>query len=171
MTSDIQVYKGAELTGEMIAADPERYQVLANGAVYDHAVKYIVKAPPDELQPFAQEQASANAAKKRWDQYRERAELGAVAGASAPGAFIRSSLGAWEWIVSRQTQLAGMTNKGRDSTNAAKFVGSALDALPDRRNSPEPPASGATLAMSSDVAQRLIDMLAGAVAGSNGDGQ
>jgi hypothetical protein len=66
----------------------------------------------------------------RWDAYRERAEVGA-----AKGARRNSSLDAWEWIVERQTELAGDIEKGRSSTEAANFVDRALSARPERGSS------------------------------------
>ena len=123
----MQVIKGAELTSEMIAAQPERYQVLANGAVYDHGVKHIVKAPPAELQTFTNQENARQAITSRW----VAAQEAAITGLARVGGS-DSALAAWSNITERQGDLAQLIEKGRSSTEAARFVGQATGFLRDR---------------------------------------
>lgn len=132
----------------------QRFRELKNGAVYDMREKRIVQSPPKHLQSINQENASA-LSKKRWDAYRERAEIGAAKGSKKD-----SSLDAWEWITEKQTILAGQIERGRDSTNAAKFVQSALELTQNQENQGN---QGVTIQISGDVAAKLLDILSGNV--------
>ena len=139
--------------GEQIAAG-ENTKVLANGAVYDMDTKRIVANPGGGTSAITQANASAMAT-ARWDAYRERAEIGAARGARRD-----SSLDAWEWIVERQTELAGDIDKGRSSTEAANFLDRALSARPERGRDDAGGGSGNAIIFSAtipeDLAMRLL---------------
>ena len=132
----------------------ENTKVLSNGAVYDMDAKRIVANPGGGTSAITQANASAMAT-ACWDAYRERAEIGAARGARRD-----SSLEAWEWIVERQTELAGDIDKGRSSTEAANFLDRALSARPERSSERAPGGSGNSITFSAtipeDLAMRLL---------------
>jgi hypothetical protein len=99
---------------------------LANGAIYDLDKKRIVANPGGGTMAITQAQASAMST-LRWEQYRQSAASGlAKAGRR------HNRTDAWEWIVEKQAELATAIDKGRSSTEAARFVGSAVGATPER---------------------------------------
>ena len=148
--------------GEQIAAG-ENTKVLANGAVYDMDAKRIVANPGGGKSAITQANASALAT-ARWDAYRERAELGA-----AKGARRNSSLDAWEWIVERQTALAGDIDKGRSSTEAANFVDRALSARPERANNGSGNGSSGSITLSATIPEDLAVRLLAEIRSKQGE--
>ena len=147
---------------EQIAAG-ENTKVLANGAVYDMNAKRIVANPGGGKSAITQANASALAT-ARWDAYRERAELGA-----AKGARRNSSLDAWEWIVERQTALAGDIKKGRASTEAANFVDRALSARPERANNGSGNGSSGSITLSATIPEDLAVRLLAEIRSKQGE--
>lgn len=132
--------------------DPERYRTLKNGAIYDMEAKRIVANPPGGPTTAITQSNAVAMASARWDNYRTRAELGAAAGAKRD-----TSLDAWQWVVEKQTELAGDTSNGRASTEAARFVAQSLDALPDKRSN-NAPNSGVTVQIGADLALKLVEL-------------
>ena len=76
-------------------------------------------------------QASAMAA-KRWEAYREAAAAG-VARATRRD----TPVAGWGYIVEKQAELASDPTRGRGSTEAARFVGSALGLMGEGRRQDE----------------------------------
>jgi hypothetical protein len=151
---ELEIIKGAELTDEMIAAQPERYRELANGAIYDNEAGHIVKAPPPEKQTITQANAReyhALAAQKRLE-----AQLAARAGIAGL-VKTKSDLDAWQVINRKQGRLATMIEKGRSSTEAARFVGYATGFLSDDRTN-NLANDGITVQIGADIARQLVEL-------------
>src|SRR3990167_1443945 len=72
----------------------------------------------------------------------------------------QSALHAWSKIVEHQGGLAMDPKAKRSSTEAARFVGQATGFLRDRQSGGEPPATGATMQISSEVGLAIAEMLA-----------
>jgi hypothetical protein len=110
---------------EEAASKPERGELitLKNGAVYDRSKGRIVANPGGGTTAITQADASVMN-KLRWEQYRQAAAdaVQRATGGPTPSA-------GWGVIVERQTELAQDTEKGRSSTEAARFVGAAVGIL------------------------------------------
>ena len=113
------------VSGDLVQAAP-RTKVLKNGAVYDLDKGRIVANPGGGTTAITQANAT-ELINSRWERYRNSA----VEGLAAAGA-VNNRVDAWAWIVEKQAGLAADVEKGRSSTEAARFVGSAVGAMPDR---------------------------------------
>ena len=94
-------------------------------------------------------QASALAA-RRWELYREAAADAVQRASSATTPFA-----GWGVIVERQAVLAADIDKGRSSTEAARFVGSAIGVLGGPKEA-EHAQNGANVALPGDTLRNLI---------------
>lgn len=98
---------------------PAHVRVLKNGAWYDTNISRIVKAP---LTGNIETQAQARALQTRRLELSREAAMAAIAEkGKAPG----DLYGGWRTIVRAQVDLAVNVDKGRSSTEAARFVGAA----------------------------------------------
>ncbi len=108
---------------------PEGIRPLSNGAGYDTERKRITHGPGtfghDPARITVENNAEYQAA--RYESGRLAAEQAIATGTNSPDAW-----GGWFTVVAAQTQLALNTEKGRASTEAAKFVGRAADLLPQQ---------------------------------------
>ncbi len=87
-------------TPEQIAADPDRYLTLRNGAVYDRRAGHIVANPPGGPTTAITKETAAATVGKRWEQRRERFAEGFVKG--TPEMDARATpLDAWERVGQR----------------------------------------------------------------------
>jgi hypothetical protein len=96
-------------------------KVLKNGAVYDLDAKRIVANPPGGPTTAINQSNTVAMAQLRAEKYRQAAAaaVGRATGGLTPFA-------GWGIIVERQAALATDIDKGRSSTEAARFVGSAI---------------------------------------------
>ena len=96
---------------------------LKNGAIYDRTKGHIVANPGGGTTAITQATASEMHA-LRAEKYRRAAAAGLarVHPSNTP-------MAAWGYIVERQSQLATTIDKGRSSTEAARFVGQAIGVL------------------------------------------
>ena len=154
MTEDITL-KGKDLSYEIIDANPDRYRYLANGAVYDNKSKIIVKAPPPECNTFSDVDKARDASRTRVLKARQAAMNG-LANASHIG---NSTYDAWSEIVENQARLAMDVTRGRDSTNAATFVGKAAGFMGHPQKDDSIQSNGTFVHFSGDIANRIIDMI------------
>lgn len=114
---------------EPYAQNPERYKRWANGAIYDTSIGRVVANPGGGIKKFTKD----NTADMRalYDQRRLQAKL-AAQGAVAKLAVSSgkpSVYRGWQLLVSAQAELAMDTDRGRASTDAARFVGQATGFL------------------------------------------
>jgi hypothetical protein len=139
----LEIIKGPALTAEIIAANPERYRTLSNGAIYDNAAGHIVKAPPPEMRVFSDQNQAKAAALSRHVAAQEAALQGLANAAGNIGVGTsESALLAWSNIVAAQARLAMDTEAGRASTEAARFAGTAAGLLRDRNDPAQPGEAG-----------------------------
>ena len=114
-----------EVAGAGLVQTAPRTKVLKNGAVYDLDAGRIVANPGGGTSAITQATASDMHALRA-----EKYQRAAVKGLSrVPGADKRAvgtPLAAWSYIVGKQAELATMIDKGRSSTEAARFVGGAI---------------------------------------------
>ena len=141
---------------ELIERDPERYRITANGSTQDLKTGRIVKAPPPGQNTFDDPERAREAARTRIERARAAAHAG-LRNASHVGT---TALETWSKIVEAQARLAMDGKRGRDSTNAAKFVGTAAgytgrEALEDQKISRE----GSFIHFSGDIAHKILDMI------------
>lgn len=129
-------------------------RVLPNGAIQSVITGRIIANPNGGNKAITPANASVMS-KKRWEAYREASE-NAIMDATRRN----SPIDAWERIVSRQATLSLDIEKGRDSTNAAKFVQSALGLT---ENADKPQNEGVTVTLSGEIAAKLLDILSGNV--------
>ncbi len=128
------------ITHEIARANPERYRILRNGAVYDLQAGRIAGNPPGGT-------ATAITPETSQAMHRRRAELRIQAQAAARSGVATLAGGseykAWAEIARAQAKLALDTDKGRSSTEAARFVGQAAGFLasPGSDHTPEPGTS------------------------------
>lgn len=154
-------------SGDIVTVYPDRESCIAAGGRYywikSGAVKDIV--PPS---PFVRSPARAGRvlSSARARSMQEKRFTNAVKAARAglrdlPGAN-NSSLRAWARIVEAQGKLALDASKGRDSTQAARFVGKAADFIPTGHDSGGPggDSPGLRVDLSPDLAMELLQVLA-----------
>jgi len=105
---------------------PPHVKVLRNGAWYDTQRNRIVANPPGGPSTGIKTQSQGVALATRRRQLAQEAAQAAIAEyGKAPG----DLYGGWRTIVRAQTGLALDVDKGRSSTEAARFVGSAAGFL------------------------------------------
>jgi hypothetical protein len=111
-------------------AKPGQQQLitLKNGALVDPVTRRIVANPGGGKSAITPANTS-EFARLRAEKYRREAAAGMVRAVSASGSPAGTPAAAWGWIVEQQTALAGAIDKGRSSTEAARFVGSAIGIL------------------------------------------
>ena len=131
-----------------------------NGAVYDPDKRQIVKMS------LSSEQARAMA-HARWEAVRKAASDKLTANYATRLNLSPSNVteyDAYAAMVGRQYDLAmDWTDKNANaSVRAAEFVARAVDALPDQRrqDTQMPAGSGAMVALSPDIAERLLQIMA-----------
>jgi hypothetical protein len=157
----LEIIKGEALTAEIIAADPERYRTLSNGAIYDNAAGHIVKAPPPEMRVFSDQNQAKAAALSRHVAAQEAALQGLANAAGNIGVGTsESALLAWSNIIAAQARLAMDTEAGRASTEAARFAGTAAGLLRDRNDPAQPGEAGSAGRIPGETLRALLgDML------------
>ena len=111
---------------EEVVPAGQNVKILKNGAVYDLDKGRIVANPGGGTTAITQANAT-ELINSRWERYRNSA----VEGLAAAGA-VNNRVDAWAWIVEKQAGLAADPDRGRASTEAARFVGSAVGAMPER---------------------------------------
>jgi hypothetical protein len=107
--------------------------VLSNGTLKDKRTGHFLTAPTmgngaNRITPATATQM----AHTRWQRYRTAAVQG-LAEAGRTAGRKGTSTDTWGWIVEHQATLAA-TNGSRTSTEAARFVGQAIEALPTTQN-------------------------------------
>ncbi len=137
--------------------DTAVYKRLPNGAVFDLRIKRIVANP-----------GGGNTLVKQGINIKEiHAERVLRAKIAAQGALSelviasgknKSAVGGWARVVSAQAELALDTDRGRASTDAARFVGQATGFLSSDRDNKADSGGGS-------VQDTTISLLAGALAG------
>ena len=122
----------------------ERYRTLKNGAIYDLEAGRIAANPPGGTTTAITQANAAAMATSRWDKVYSAARHGMrTASGSA------SSLRALSNMVEAQYKLAIDIEKGRASTEAARYVAQQAGYMPNERtNSVEMPGDGGVLALS-----------------------
>ena len=112
--------------GEEVASQPAgaNVKVLANGAVYDLDAGRIVAMAPGGGSTGITQANTGEMARLRAEKYRRSAAAGLarIHPSNTP-------IAAWSYIVEKQSELATMIDKGRSSTEAARFVGGAIGIL------------------------------------------
>lgn len=130
--------------------DQSHLVVARNGALRDPVTGRIIANPPGGPTTAIDPSVAAAYSRRRWQLYRQ-----AAADAVKRANPANTPYAAWGVIVERQAALAADIERGRASTEAARFVGSALGAL-DRP--PEGQARGGTadVTLPGDTLRRLI---------------
>lgn len=123
---------------------------LKNGAVYDRSVGKIAHGAQ-----ISTAHASAMAT-TRWEAYRQAAAEGAMKATRRD-----TPVKAWGYIVERQAELAVDIDKGRSSTEAARFVRDGLGLTPQADQ--QQPAI--RIEISGEVLASLAGLVGGMVAG------
>ena len=145
------------LTYEIAEQNPERYQILKNGAIYDHSVGHIKAIPGGGYKAITK--ANSSELRKSWEDQKIKAAIAAQTGMTmAVGS--DNQFDAWSRVNEEQTKLAIDTSKGQTSTKAAEFVGKAAGFLSDRRSNQDNPAqTNVQINLGLDVIERLEGIL------------
>ena len=122
---------GMSVNYEDATKDPERYQLLSNGAIYDHKVKHIMGNPGGGSTAINKANASA-LSKKRWADAAEDIQIGITRASGKPTIRLAvQEIGVQLWGVIENGQ-------GRDKVAAAKTAMQLGDLAQDRRSIPNP---------------------------------
>src|SRR3990167_4624248 len=148
--------------GQQLAVREAPARYLANGTPVAANGRFL--GPPAQS-PITKENAH-DLVNKRWRMYRQ-AEIAARGGMSRISATGRY-LDAWADITEAQARTAA-SGKGRESVEAARFVGKAAGLLADGREQPGggPGGDSITVNVPVDVVRRFLERLA---AGRRQDG-
>jgi len=132
----------------------ERYRTLKNGAIYDLEAGRIAANPPGGTTTAITQANAAAMATSRWDKVYKAARHGMRTASGSP-----SSLRALSNMVEAQYKLAVDTEKGRASTEAARYVAQQAGYMPSERTSGvEIPGDGGVLALSMGA---IVHIMAG----------
>jgi hypothetical protein len=114
-----------------------RYKMLKNGATYDMQTHRIASIDPSKNPHTFTSETALIAVNRRKDMIRQAIEDGIIEGTGAPPGNLGKGL---QTIVSAQTKIA--TGDSSRSTDAARLVLQAVDAMPDKQSAPvqAPPA-------------------------------
>lgn len=120
-----------DITGNTKPIVPEGVRVLSNGVWQDIKTTKFIKAPDAEHAPIQSSQDARDMVNRRWELWREgeaavRRGMGKHKGAE--GKWEK----AYESIAKVQTELATDKEKGRSSTEAARFIRDAAGLAPAR---------------------------------------
>jgi hypothetical protein len=158
--AELVVLRGADLTQDIIKANPERYRELPNGAIYDNAVGRIVKAPENNV--INRENASA-LANLRWQRAREAAAAG-LAGAVADVRKVSPSnvteYDAYAQMTQNLARMA-MTNNDRSAVEAYRAVSQAAGLVQERGQQGSSDAPAVQINVSGDALARLLQLMQG----------
>lgn len=154
--------------GDRFVVDGVNYKRLASGAVVDCKTAAMVANPGGGKTAIKSDNAAAMLARR--EAIRLQGETAGRAALRAASGGV-SSLAGWRQIVEAQAGLAKDTDKGRASTEAARFVGQAAGLIggASSQQAASNPA-GATLALSPDVAKALLEVLGPYLAARGGGG-
>jgi hypothetical protein len=158
--AELVVLRGADLTQDIIEANPERYRVLPNGAIYDNEAGYIVKAPENNI--INKENASAMA-NLRWQRAREAAAAG-LAGAVADVRKVSPSNVTEYDAYAEMTRNLGnmaMTGKDRSAVEAFRAVSQAAGLVPDKQSGGGDASPALQINVSGDALARLLQLMQG----------
>ena len=145
------------VTYKDVEREPERYQLLSNGAIYDHKVKHIMGNPGGGTTAITK--ATTSAMRKTWEEQKLKAAFAAQEGARV-ALEKDTELEAWAAIVGGQASLAVATGQGQTSTKAAEFVGKAAGFLSDRRSQQQDTGqTNVQIAMGADAIAQLVGVL------------
>jgi hypothetical protein len=133
-------------------AKPGQQQLitLKNGALVDPVTRRIV-ANPGGGKSAITPAVSSDMLKLRAEKYRQAAAAGLGRVPGGPG----SPVAAWGWLIEKQAALAADIEKGRSSTEAARFVGTAIGVLGGPKEA-ETGQSGAGGVLPGDTLRRLL---------------
>ena len=154
--------KIAEEQAEYKPGNGGNVRTLKNGAIYSMDTKRIIAAPPRDRQAITSENAH------EYHELSRQKRLEAVYRGLATGTKRSNAHDAVEAIVAKQAELAMAIDRGRASTEAARFSFQAGELIQDRRND----ASGGlsvTAHVSGDALAGLFSLLAGRRADIDGD--
>lgn len=157
---EIIVVKGADLTQAMIDADPERYQVLPNGAIYDHAVKRIVKAPENNT---INKENAREMINLRWERAREAAAAGMIEATADIRKVSPSNVtefDAFALMTKNLTNIAA-TKSDRAAVEAFRAVSQASGLVPDRAERGASDAPALQVNISGKALQDLLMLMSG----------
>ena len=147
----------AGITHEQARADPDKYRILSNGAIFDKTVNHIVGNPGGGTKGITQLNSSAMH-KKRQDK-RLEGQLAAERG-MGKAVLTGCALDAWEDIIHARAVVALDTGSGMVGNRATEIVGRAVGYLADSRSQQD--GAGQTnvqVNIGSDVLDRLEDIL------------
>jgi hypothetical protein len=158
--AELVVLRGADLTQDIIEANPERYRVLPNGAVYDLAIKRIVKAP--ENQAFTQAQAKEMSA-LRWEKARQAAAAGMAERAASIRDMSPSSVTEYDAVALMASNLVDIatTKKDRAAVEAFRAVSQAAGLVPDKQSGGGDASPALQINVSGDALARLLQLMQG----------
>ena len=145
--------------GQSFVVDGEAYKMLPNGAVHGVREARIVANPNGGLTAIT----PANSSDVRSKLFERRIQSKLAAGRGmAQGTMTAGELEAWERINAAQASLAVDTDRGRASTEAARFVGAAAGFLsPDTRYDDQPAGpAGVRIELSDEAVDGLIALVA-----------
>ena len=135
-------------------SDPALYVDNGNGRIHDRKTGKIV-AMDGSKSPITRSNSVA-LANKRWDMARAALDVGlADASPSNKTAFDQLTN-----IGRAQGKLAAQTSRGRDSTNAAKFIWSAGGFAADRSKGPEVGGSSVISDVMAENLGKIVDFAA-----------
>jgi hypothetical protein len=124
---------------------------LKNGAVYDRSKGRIVANPPGGPSTAISQSNTDDMRRLRAEKYRQAAAAGLGRVPGGPG----SPVAAWGWLIEKQAALAADIEKGRSSTEAARFVGTAIGVL-GGKNEPESGSNVPGGVLPGDTLRRLL---------------
>jgi hypothetical protein len=147
---------------ERVQAEPVDIVVAKNGALRDAKTGRIV--PGGKITTAITPSNAVAMANSRWQKYHAAAVRGLRSRSAS-----NNALDAWSDIVAAQADLATDTDKGRASTEAARFVAQAVDAVPNRQAAGGGDNPAVALNLNAQALKMLIDAVQQARTGQAGD--
>ena len=141
------------VTYEDVEREPERYQLLSNGAIYDHDIKKIAGCPGGGTNAITQAN-SREMSNKRWADAAEDIQIGITRASGKPSIRLAvQEIGVKLWDVIENGQ-------GRDKVAAAKTAMQLGDLSQDRRSqSQDAGPINVQVAMGADAIAQLVGVL------------
>jgi phage FluMu protein gp41 len=158
--AELVVLRGADLTQDIIEANPERYRVLRNGAIYDNEAKRIVKAP--ENNTINQENAREMLA-LRWEKARQAVAAGMIEGAASIKDISPSNVTEYDAVSLMAANLTNIaaTKQDRAAIEAFRAVSQAAGLVQERGQQVSSDAPALQINVSGDALARLLQLMQG----------
>jgi hypothetical protein len=158
--AELVVLRGADLTQDIIEANPERYRTLKNGAIYDNEAKRIVKAPANNT---INRENARELINLRWQRAREAAAAGMTEAAASIAGLSPSNVTEYDAYSMMTGNLArmAMQNNDRSAVEAFRAVSQAAGLVQERGQQGSGDAPAVQINVSGDALARLLQLMQG----------